>query len=447
MSLESLVESGDAGSAKGNGSRFNAVKHGLTAKTAVLPGEDPEAFQAKVSIFKEGLDTRNEFEEELAKGAAMASWQLERANHSEVARLSRDILTGAEADVRREEEEVLALGNRLFFDRRGPIELYPSGEYTNSKQPRTSASGTADDPDDPAKIVLGLESTVAGCRWLLEAWKRLRDVLESGLAWQPHEKIKAIRLLGKQPLDAFSDRDVALVFIASHAIEPEYSHAFYELRCEIDEDSFKRHKARLGRWSRRGIAFADAAAAREALVLLVEKATERLRVIENQRKQVALKIGELRTDILSFDESKTGEQLRRHLGAAIGCCFEMLRPSGSCTAIKRRGGGGRDRSANGGSRRKNLPARSSMTGWSWTNKGPFGVWASTSKPGWRAMTRSWGMGCRVRGGRSSMKSFRPCRITPGGSRTRSGGRRKTGVRRRRIRRVRSRVPARLATFP
>ena len=310
-----MVESGDAGSAKGNGSRFNAVKHGLTAKTAVLPGEDPEAFQAKVSIFKEGLDTRNEFEDELAKRAAMASWQLERANHSEVARLSRDILTGAEADVRREEEEVLALGNRLFFDRRGPIELYPSGEYTNSKQPRTSASGTADDPDDPAKIVLGLESTVAGCRWLLEAWKGLRDVLESGLAWQPHEKIKAIRLLGKQPLDAFSDRDVALVFIASHAIEPEYSHAFYELRCEIDEDSFKRHKARLGRWSRRGIAFADAAAAREALVLLVEKATERLRVIENQRKQVALKIGELRSDILSFDESKTGEQLRRHLGS------------------------------------------------------------------------------------------------------------------------------------
>ena len=26
-------------------SRFNALKHGLTAKTAVLPGEDPVAYQ------------------------------------------------------------------------------------------------------------------------------------------------------------------------------------------------------------------------------------------------------------------------------------------------------------------------------------------------------------------------------------------------------------------
>ena len=146
-------------------------------------------------------------------------------------------------------------------------------------------------------------------------WKGLRDVLESGLCWQPHEKIKAIRLLGKQPLDAFSDRDVALVFIASHAIEPEYSHAFYELRCEIDEDSFKRQKARLGRWSRRGIVPADATAAREALLLLVDKATARLRGLQAQRKSVAEQVGELRSDILSFDESKTGEQLRRHLGS------------------------------------------------------------------------------------------------------------------------------------
>ena len=30
----------------GSRSRFNAVKHGLTAKTAVLPGEDPAELQA-----------------------------------------------------------------------------------------------------------------------------------------------------------------------------------------------------------------------------------------------------------------------------------------------------------------------------------------------------------------------------------------------------------------
>ena len=315
MGSQIAVDTPDRPPSSGNGSRFNALKHGLTAKTAVLPGEDAEAFQAKIGIFKEGLGTRSEFEDELAKAAALASWLLDRANRSEVARLSRDILSTAAGDALQAERQALALGHRLFFDRRGPIELYPSREYTGPKQPRTSTSGTADDPDDPAKLVLELEATVEGCRWLLKAWGELRDVLASGVGWQPHEKIKAIRLLGKQPLDAFSDRDVALVFIASHTIDPEYSHAFHELRCEIDEDVFKRHKARLGRWERRGIMPVDAAGAREALLSLVGKATERLSAIETRRMEVAAKVGELRADILSFDESKAGEQLRRHLGS------------------------------------------------------------------------------------------------------------------------------------
>ena len=69
------------------------------------------------------MATRNKLEDELAKKAALASWQLDRANRSEVARVSRAILASAEADALRETQDALALGNRLFFDRRGPIEL------------------------------------------------------------------------------------------------------------------------------------------------------------------------------------------------------------------------------------------------------------------------------------------------------------------------------------
>ena len=72
----------------------------------------------------------------------------------------------------RELQEALALGNRLFFDRRGPIELYPSREFFGTEQQRTSSPGTADDPDDPAKTLLELEATAAGCRWLLDAWSK-----------------------------------------------------------------------------------------------------------------------------------------------------------------------------------------------------------------------------------------------------------------------------------
>ena len=62
-----------------NRSRFNALKHGLTARTAVLPGEDPELFQAVVDVYKARLKTQNEVEDDLAENAALAKWQMTRA--------------------------------------------------------------------------------------------------------------------------------------------------------------------------------------------------------------------------------------------------------------------------------------------------------------------------------------------------------------------------------
>ncbi len=60
-------------------SRFNAVKHGLTAQTAVLPGEDPQLFQSVVEVYKVDLKTQNQVEDDLAESAALAKWQMDRA--------------------------------------------------------------------------------------------------------------------------------------------------------------------------------------------------------------------------------------------------------------------------------------------------------------------------------------------------------------------------------
>ena len=46
------------------GSRFNAVKHRLFARSAVLPGEDLEEFQARVEMYREGLNPRNDLQED-----------------------------------------------------------------------------------------------------------------------------------------------------------------------------------------------------------------------------------------------------------------------------------------------------------------------------------------------------------------------------------------------
>src|SRR5262249_37321313 len=62
-----------------NRSRFNALKLGMAAKLPVLPGEDAEAYQARIETWTADLRPRNDVERDLVQRAARASWQLERA--------------------------------------------------------------------------------------------------------------------------------------------------------------------------------------------------------------------------------------------------------------------------------------------------------------------------------------------------------------------------------
>ena len=208
-------------------SRFNAVKHGLTAKNLVLPGEDAEALQHRLDAWSEALLPQDDLEQYLVERAVRISWQIDRADRAEVARLTGRI---RDADTvalhRQEDQDAVALGRRLFWDRRGPTALYPhfplKDQLLAERKPRTSISGLADDPDDPARLVIRLESTASGCRWLLDQWAELRDLLDQDLLWQPIDRFRAARLLGKQPIDAADDpvcdRNLPLVLgIASQA--------------------------------------------------------------------------------------------------------------------------------------------------------------------------------------------------------------------------------------
>ena len=293
------------------GSRFNALKHGLTAKTLVLPGECQEEYQAKIDLFKECLGTQDALEDELAEMAGQAAWKIKRSERALDARARRELLNKQDADTLQAKINAAAIGKRLFFDRRGPIELYPSHDFEH-KQPRTSCPDGPDDPDDPKQLVIRLEAFPIGCRWLLDRWTELGQILELGMSWQPHEKLKAIRLLGMQPLNAVNDRDVAQVFLACHALDPQFRCAFQELRCETKEDRFKTLKVQLDRWPRLGLVPADATAARAVLLGIVQKATERLRRLEAEYENGDEFKDKLETTIAAHDESKAGEQARRH---------------------------------------------------------------------------------------------------------------------------------------
>ena len=247
-----------------NRSRFNAIKHGLTAKTPVLPGEDPAALQAVIDGFKASVQTKNMLEESLVEMAAKCLWRANRAERLEVNRATLDIVARRQTDATRAARDVAGLGSRLLFDGRGPWQLWPWRDFY-LRQPRTSRAADSEDPIKLSDVVIQLEATREGRRWLLREWYEIRKPLEAGASWLPCQKFKAIRLLGREPIDAVHDDEVALIFLATHAIEPEYLSAFEELKCDIPEDQLENHMAQLERDERKAITPADEEAGRAAL--------------------------------------------------------------------------------------------------------------------------------------------------------------------------------------
>ena len=313
MTMETVIDANQAQPKSGSGARFNAVTHGLTAKVAVLPNEDPEAFLAMVQDFKESLQTRTPLEEDLVQKAAEASWRMSRASRAEVARINRSMDTERLEAEYREEDEAKVLWERLFFNRQGPAELYGAKPYYRDLRPRTSVPepGVSTDPDSPDRLVADLESTRAGCRLLLKGWADLGSLIETRQGWGSYDKFRCTRLMGKQPLKVFSVPEVTEMFLACYAIAPLYQNAYQELRCELEEDEFKYLFAVMCQKELEAITPADATAGRAVLRRIVDNATERLRTLEARHQQVADNHQRLRPDILGVEDTKTGDGIRR----------------------------------------------------------------------------------------------------------------------------------------
>ena len=146
----------------------------------------------------------------------------------------------------RAERDAILLGERLFRDRRGPTTLYGAGEISAGRNARTSWAGNGDDPDNPAVLVKDLEATAAGCRWMLDRWAELRARLAPDDRWQAPDKLKAIRLLGRQPNEAADCADVGTIFRAAAILDPEdRKSAVDELKAEMWPREFNNMKKRM----------------------------------------------------------------------------------------------------------------------------------------------------------------------------------------------------------
>ena len=195
-------------------SRFNALKHGMSAKLPVLPQEDPEAYRQRLDAWMTHLEPRNPVEQFLIEQAVTASWRLERADRMETASLT-DRLDGIQAqrDLKRR-IEAHELARRLLPAadaelERAILEIYLKDPFLHYLS-TDLRNGTDESGDEPESILARLVATDVGGHWLLGRWRRLGAILDRGEDWRLDDLAEALRLTGRKPLGlgtkAWNDR-------------------------------------------------------------------------------------------------------------------------------------------------------------------------------------------------------------------------------------------------
>jgi hypothetical protein len=288
-------------------SKLNAVTHGLRARTLVLPGESKEDFAHLVDITTKSLKPRDEFELRLAERTAGAEWVRERAENVLHARLATLI---NEAD-EREDDDIYILCKTLFWDARGPHGLYGLSPVAHGG-PRSSSSRGPSDPTDPHLIVRRLERSRKGCEALIGHWEALLFRIKENLGWQAPDRLMAIRLMGKQPVDVGLDERIVVVYVGSFAIKPGTRlNGYGDLKCDMGTLDYKRFLKRVrSRWP--SVKADDPEVARKWLIDLVEQNIDRLRNRLEVYRQCAQDRAEREAECRKFDDSPEGERLRRY---------------------------------------------------------------------------------------------------------------------------------------
>ena len=297
-------------------SSLNAVTYGLRAETLVLHDEDPQVLEDRRAAWRACLSPGDDVEERLVDDAVVYTWQQDRARRAQAKRIDANFTNYGVDQGQTDEKDVEDLGRRLFTDRLGPVTFYPTGcgydEGDWEREPSTSFAGNGeDDPDQPSVLVLSLQSTLLGCEWMLGEWAKLKAILDQGQSWLSSDKLKAVRLLGKQPFDAIDVRDVAMVFLASFELRKDKAAWFWEIATELAGRDIKRFRQNAADRQLESLKPADAAQARQVLLGIIERATEHLTAKAEAHRERARVMAELVPEILAFDDTPDGERLRR----------------------------------------------------------------------------------------------------------------------------------------
>jgi hypothetical protein len=170
----------------------------MTAQLNALPGEDEAEFRRHVEGFLDALAPRDAVERALAEQAALAVWKIRRAERAECARVGFALRAAEATADRPAQDEVAAMGHWLTTQALRPRQDAGKSLFPFLSEDRHDPFGRG--RGEPRHIVLRLEATAAGCRWLLEQRARLGRLLERGYDWRTNELILALQLRGQRPM-------------------------------------------------------------------------------------------------------------------------------------------------------------------------------------------------------------------------------------------------------
>jgi hypothetical protein len=261
-------------------SRFNGLTHGMRAEAILLPGEDPEALDARREAWISELQPEGDVELGYLEAALIASWRVDRCLRHETATLTKQILDAQDDLDETEQLEAVQASYHLW--------------------------------DDPAVACTKLRRTAAGCALMIERWRFLKEVLANRKYWDYSDRGQALNLIGKSFDDVFRDSDVnkvmsaSMTLICNQGTPPEQLLPHLKEPVGMLRSEYLRRvvglAANMGK-PEQGTAF---------LNKFIDERIEELVARMNRLQDRAARDRAARADCLCFDESKTGAARQRY---------------------------------------------------------------------------------------------------------------------------------------
>jgi hypothetical protein len=188
-------------------SKYNALKHGLAAETVVLPGENRDRYEATREEYHNWIAPRNPLEALYVNCIVDDAWTLERTKRLAAAQLAEAVRSQTIDQDLADRSSMVECSRLLLKNITDPALCLCNSQNGG--------------PEHPSRLVAALETTVAGCDWLLARFRELAMHLRASNIWCAQDGYALIRLTGFNLGEVNTDDAAALLLMASQSVSAE----------------------------------------------------------------------------------------------------------------------------------------------------------------------------------------------------------------------------------